>query len=49
MRWKERSSLSFVNNRKTVGYIFCSRLRVPIPFSFQPIGLISVTENFQLI
>jgi hypothetical protein len=49
MRWKEKTSLFFVNKRKTVDYIFCSRPRVPIPFSFQPTGLISITENFPLI
>jgi len=45
MRWKDKFFLFFVNKVRTADGIFCSLRRTPIPFSFRPIGLISVPEN----
>jgi hypothetical protein len=41
MRWKEKLSLFFVNSGGAANAIFCSPHQTPIPFSSQPIGLIS--------
>jgi hypothetical protein len=47
MRWKGKLLLFFVNKVGAAGGIFYSLHRMPIPFSFRLIGLISATDNIQ--